>query len=107
MVKKSEKINMILDDLEEYAKDQKFEFIDKLKDLRKNYTLDQIVGLIQLYLLPAYKEECLKEYVESEIERYKIVSKFMDLPDINLNSEQLDHIIQKITEIIKVCNFVF
>ena len=48
----------------------------------------------------AQKMSVLKEYILSELEKYRMVGKFMDLPEINLSDTQLDYLILKIVEII-------
>jgi hypothetical protein len=100
MVKKSVIIERILDEISEYGDNQGFSFMDKLREMRTNYTLEQLIGLLHLYIVPAHKEGVLKEYIESELEKYRMVGKFMDLPEISLTDTQLDYLIYKLVQLI-------
>ena len=102
MVKKSQKINQILDEIDEYGDHEGFKFMDKMREMRKSYTLEQLIGLLHLYIVPAHNEGVLKEYILSELEKYRMVGKFMDLPEIDLSDPQLDYLIFKIVEIINL-----
>ena len=65
-----------------------------------------IVGLIERFLIPAYKDNILKEYISAEIERMKILAvaggEDSELLKFQLNDEQMKVILEHLTIIIKV-----
>ena len=106
MVKKSELLEQKFDILEEYANDQKLPFFHKIRDLRKKYSLEFIVGLIERFLIEPYKQNLLKEYIEAELERLKIIcvanGEDTELLKFRLSEQQLDLIVEHISYIVKI-----
>ena len=60
IMKKKDLIELKLDDFHKYAVDQKFPLVDKYSDLRKKYTIVQMVALVERFLIPAHESNCLK-----------------------------------------------
>jgi hypothetical protein len=106
MTTKKELIEERLNKMEKYATSQKFPFHDKIEETRKKYNTELIVGLIERFLIPAYDEKVLKEYLLTELERYKLIAvaqgEDAKLLDFSLNDEQMKRIVKDLSYIIKV-----
>lgn len=107
MVKKSEKIEVIMKELEAYCKKQDFPWLPQLLGIKENYDVSHIVGMIEQYIKPVYEEGCLTEYLKMELAKYKMLQTIMceDLPEVELTDEQLKYIERKLVEIIKIITF--
>ena len=105
-MKKSEILTQKLDILQEYCIDQNFPFHSKLEDMRKNYTLEFVVGMIERFLIPAYDDDTLSEYIEAELERMKLLHVTgggdVELLKFRLNNEQKALIVEHLSYIIKI-----
>lgn len=73
-MKKREVIEKKINEFHQYAINQKFPYIERFEEMRKKYSIEQLVGLIERFIIPAVKEDCLQEYLICEFERYKMVS---------------------------------
>ena len=72
-MKKKELIERKLDEFHQYAVSQKFPLVDRYDDLRKKFTITQIVALVERFLVPAHNSGLLREYTFAELERYKLL----------------------------------
>ena len=88
-----------------YANSQQFPFYDKLLEYVTNLDLEQIVSLIDKYLIPAYNQQLLQEYIEQEYQKLKLLSSL--LPELSaysnydLTEAQKKYIIGQLEEIIR------
>jgi hypothetical protein len=107
MVKKSEKIEQILEDIELYCEQQKFPWLGQLLGIKEHYKIEHIIGFIERFIRPVYEEGMLDEYLKCELAKYKMVQALMcqDLPNVDLTDEQLKYVKCKLIEIIKVITF--
>ena len=105
-MKKSQIITNKLNILQEYAIDENMPFSTKIEEMREKYSLNFIVGLIERFLIPAYKDAVLKEYISAELERMKILAvaggEDPELLKFTLSDEQMKVILEHLTIIIKV-----
>ena len=105
-MKKSQIITNKLNILQKYAIDQSLPFSTKIEETRQKYSLEFIVGLIERFLIPAYKDNILKENISAEIERMKILAvaggEDPELLKFTLSDEQMKVILEHLTIIIKV-----
>jgi hypothetical protein len=101
MVKKIEKITEIMKEMEEYVSSHPESYSAKITELRKKYTTKQIIALIESFILPAYNEKCLREYVEGEVAKYNLIAALM--PDqydkVEATEEQKIFFIDRLTQI--------
>lgn len=106
MVRKIELIEQRIDLLEEFAHANNLPFHHKIPEMRRDYTTSMITSVIQRFIVPAYVDKVLQPYLESELERVKLMAvtsgESADLLKFRLNSEQWTVIIEHLTYIIKV-----
>ena len=94
------KMNSIL----QYVKGQSMPFYDTMEQYAKNLKIEQIVGLVEKFLVPAYNQQLLQEYIDYEYTKLKALSTF--LPELSMYSNfdlteaQKEHIMQEIESII-------
>ena len=72
-MKKRELIEKKLDEFYSFAIAQKFPLHDRVEEFKKKYSTEQIVGIVQRFLIPAKESDCLQEYMFAELERYKLM----------------------------------
>ncbi len=100
-VTKRDKISEIIEKLINFCTLQGIPYFDddvKIDIYRKKYTIDDIVGLIVKYLVPAYKlgESALEGYIKLEIERLRM----MNLGNKHANYQISDIQIKKVRSFI-------
>ena len=101
-MKKKDKINQILDELTEYSVSIGFAYTDNITSLRKQYSLNKIVGLFENFLKDVYNNNKLEEYFDSEIIKYNSICGLIGFETVNFTEEQKQFILNKITEICKI-----
>jgi hypothetical protein len=107
MVKKSEKIEQILKEIQLYCEQEKFPWLGQLLGIKENYKIEHIIGMVEKFIVGPYNEGVLDEYLKVELAKYKMMQALMcqDLPEVDLSDEQLKYVKCKLIEIIKVITF--
>lgn len=106
-MKKRELIEQIIDKFCQYAESQEFPLVEDLGEFREKYTIEELVALVQRFIIPAHESNCLKEYVFAELERYKVLAFTSGTIDEKVlrfvfTEEQEDEIVKFIQHLIEV-----
>lgn len=106
-MKKSEKIEQILKEIQLYCEQEKFPWLGQLLGIKEHYKIEHIIGMVEKFIRPVYEEGMLDEYLKVELAKYKMMQALMcaDLPEVSLSEEQLKYVKNKLIEIIKVITF--
>lgn len=105
---KSEIIDKKINNMIEYAYEQKLPFAGKLEETSKKYTIKQKVGLIEKFLIPA--KDDMRNYLLVELDNAKIYNLAQKEVDMDFNAfvptnEQIDRMVKDILYIIKVIEY--
>ena len=106
---KRQKIESIINKFIKYAKEQHFPFFDQdqlISKFRKDYPVDQVVGLIHKCMLKPYAEgrQTLKDNIGLEFERAKFMHAMNNNKPIEfeLSDEQHDVVTDHVAEVIEI-----
>ena len=73
----------------------------KITELQQKYEISKIVALIERFIIPAHKQNALKDYLLLEFDRYKLLNP-NDIGDFTPSTQQIDQVLDDLTYIIKV-----
>lgn len=74
-------LTKLMDRFEEFALREKLPMREKMGEMKSQYKLEEIVGLLQMTLLPNKKD--LENYISQELERLKmLMTLFQNTPEI-------------------------
>lgn len=104
-MKKRDKINNIIDDVILYIENEmKFPYINKVKELKNNYDIHNIVGLIEHFLKPHYENKTIEKYFDDELSKYNQICPLFSFSLVSINEEQKTFLCNKIYEL---CDILF
>lgn len=98
---KRELITTKLQNIEENEIYKNLPFFSKISELKNKYEIPKIVALIERFIIPAFEQNALKDYLLLEFDRYKLLNP-SELADFTPTNHQIDQVIDDLTYLIKV-----
>ena len=98
MPTKRELITKKIHELLTFAETNELPFHAEIRKASLNYNTEQIVGLLERYIIPA--KDCLEEYLDDELERMKLFHP--DIANYQPDLETRERVLTDLRYIIKV-----